>query len=68
MCGTDLELIDGTIDPAYVRYPLILGHEWVGELLDDVPGVATRRIAWSSKASYPAGSVRSASSGRPIAA
>ncbi|MGD0853314.1 MAG: alcohol dehydrogenase catalytic domain-containing protein [Acidimicrobiales bacterium] len=43
MCGTDLELIDGTIDPAYVRYPLILGHEWVGELLDDVPGVATRK-------------------------
>jgi len=30
MCGTDLELIDGTIDPAYVRYPLVLGHEWVG--------------------------------------
>jgi threonine dehydrogenase-like Zn-dependent dehydrogenase len=33
MCGTDLELIDGTIDPAYVRYPLVLGHEWVGELV-----------------------------------
>jgi threonine dehydrogenase-like Zn-dependent dehydrogenase len=32
MCGTDLELIDGTIDPAYVRYPLVLGHEWVGEV------------------------------------
>jgi 2-desacetyl-2-hydroxyethyl bacteriochlorophyllide A dehydrogenase len=32
MCGTDLELIDGTIDPAYVRYPLVLGHEWVGQL------------------------------------
>jgi 2-desacetyl-2-hydroxyethyl bacteriochlorophyllide A dehydrogenase len=30
LCGTDLELIDGTIDPAYVRYPLTLGHEWVG--------------------------------------
>jgi 2-desacetyl-2-hydroxyethyl bacteriochlorophyllide A dehydrogenase len=47
ICGTDLELIDGTIDPAYVRYPLILGHEWVGELLEDVPGVASRgdRIA-----------------------
>ncbi|MGA2124086.1 MAG: alcohol dehydrogenase catalytic domain-containing protein [Acidimicrobiales bacterium] len=35
MCGTDLELIDGSIDPAYVRYPLVLGHEWVGELVDD---------------------------------
>ncbi|HEV7958530.1 MAG TPA: alcohol dehydrogenase catalytic domain-containing protein [Acidimicrobiales bacterium] len=35
MCGTDLELIDGTIDPAYVRYPLVLGHEWAGELLSE---------------------------------
>ncbi len=33
MCGTDLELLDGTIDPAYVQYPLVLGHEWVGELV-----------------------------------
>ncbi|MFI5036326.1 MAG: zinc-binding dehydrogenase [Acidimicrobiales bacterium] len=32
LCGTDLELIDGTIDAAYVRYPLTLGHEWVGRL------------------------------------
>ena len=35
MCATDLELIDGTIDPAYVRYPLVLGHEWVGTLEGD---------------------------------
>jgi 2-desacetyl-2-hydroxyethyl bacteriochlorophyllide A dehydrogenase len=42
MCGTDLELVDGTIDPAYVRYPLVLGHEWVGEVRDDVPGVVAR--------------------------
>ena len=42
VCGTDLELIDGSIDPAYVRYPLILGHEWVGQVLSDVPGVASR--------------------------
>jgi threonine dehydrogenase-like Zn-dependent dehydrogenase len=34
LCGTDLELIDATIDPAYVRYPLVLGHEWVGRLDD----------------------------------
>jgi threonine dehydrogenase-like Zn-dependent dehydrogenase len=40
VCGTDLELIDGSIDPSYVRYPLVLGHEWVGQLVDDVPGVA----------------------------
>ncbi len=30
LCGTDLELIDGAIDPAYVRYPLVIGHEWAG--------------------------------------
>jgi threonine dehydrogenase-like Zn-dependent dehydrogenase len=35
ICGTDLELIDATIDPAYVRYPLVLGHEWVGALVRD---------------------------------
>ncbi len=41
MCGTDLELIDGSVDPAYVRYPLVLGHEWVGQLVADVEGVGT---------------------------
>ena len=42
ICGTDLELIDGTIDPSYVHYPLVLGHEWVGEIMNDVPGLAQR--------------------------
>ncbi|HEV3267289.1 MAG TPA: alcohol dehydrogenase catalytic domain-containing protein [Acidimicrobiales bacterium] len=39
VCGTDLELIDGSIDASYVRYPLVLGHEWVGRLEADVAGV-----------------------------
>lgn len=39
ICGTDLELVDGTLDPEYVRYPLVLGHEWVGRLERDVAGV-----------------------------
>ena len=30
ICGTDLELLAGVADPAYVRYPLVLGHEWSG--------------------------------------
>jgi threonine dehydrogenase-like Zn-dependent dehydrogenase len=34
LCGTDLELIDGTIDTDYVNYPLTLGHEWVGRRVD----------------------------------
>jgi threonine dehydrogenase-like Zn-dependent dehydrogenase len=41
VCGTDLELIDGSIDTAYVRYPLVLGHEWVGRLDVDVANVGT---------------------------
>lgn len=30
VCGTDVELVDGLVDAAFVRYPLVLGHEWVG--------------------------------------
>jgi L-iditol 2-dehydrogenase len=30
LCGTDLELLRGQVDPAFVRYPLTLGHEWSG--------------------------------------
>ena len=33
MCGTDLDIIDGTIDPAFVRYPIVLGHEWAGQVV-----------------------------------
>jgi 2-desacetyl-2-hydroxyethyl bacteriochlorophyllide A dehydrogenase len=33
MCGTDLDIIDGRIDPAFVRYPIVLGHEWVGTVM-----------------------------------
>jgi 2-desacetyl-2-hydroxyethyl bacteriochlorophyllide A dehydrogenase len=32
VCRTDLELLRGEIDPAYVRYPLTLGHEWSGTI------------------------------------
>lgn len=34
ICGTDLDIIDGTIDPEFVRYPLILGHEWSGVVIE----------------------------------
>jgi 2-desacetyl-2-hydroxyethyl bacteriochlorophyllide A dehydrogenase len=30
VCGTDLELLRGEVDRAYVRYPLTVGHEWSG--------------------------------------
>jgi len=40
LCGTDLEIIDGRVDPAFVRYPVTLGHEWTGVAVsggEDVP-------------------------------
>ncbi|MET0451229.1 MAG: alcohol dehydrogenase catalytic domain-containing protein [Mycobacterium sp.] len=42
ICGTDLEIVRGDLDPAYVRYPLVLGHEWSGTVLalgDGVTGL-----------------------------
>jgi threonine dehydrogenase-like Zn-dependent dehydrogenase len=33
VCGSDLEVINGALDPAYVRYPVVLGHEWSGVVL-----------------------------------
>ncbi|HLQ53347.1 MAG TPA: alcohol dehydrogenase catalytic domain-containing protein, partial [Streptosporangiaceae bacterium] len=44
LCGTDLEIIDGLIDPAYIRYPLALGHEWTGLVVGDSP-LAGHRVA-----------------------
>ncbi len=49
LCGTDLEIVDGTLDPAYVRLPLVLGHEWSGTVVDagssdDAPAVGTRVV------------------------
>lgn len=45
VCGTDLELLRGQVDAAFVRYPLTLGHEWSGtieavgaDVQDLVPG------------------------------
>ena len=40
VCGTDLEIIQGSLDPAYVRYPLVLGHEWSGRVRVTGDGVA----------------------------
>ena len=39
VCGTDLELLDGVVDPGYVRYPLVPGHEWSGLIEAVGPGV-----------------------------
>src|SRR2546428_1030837 len=41
VCRTDLELLRGEVDPAYVRYPLTLGHEWSGTVETVGDGVET---------------------------
>lgn len=33
VCGTDLEIIDSDIDPGFVKYPIVLGHEWCGRVI-----------------------------------
>jgi L-iditol 2-dehydrogenase len=39
ICGTDLELLAGVVDPAYLRYPLVPGYEWSGVTEAVGPGV-----------------------------
>jgi threonine dehydrogenase-like Zn-dependent dehydrogenase len=41
ICGSDLELLDGTRAPAYVRYPIVPGHEWAGTVDAVGAGVET---------------------------
>ena len=44
VCGTDLEIISGEIDPAYMKYPASLGHEWVGRVVGHGTGVSSPDI------------------------
>lgn len=39
ICGSDLELLDGTRAPGYVRYPIVPGHEWAGTVAEVGEGV-----------------------------
>jgi 2-desacetyl-2-hydroxyethyl bacteriochlorophyllide A dehydrogenase len=34
VCGTDLEIVHSKIDPDFVIYPVVLGHEWCGRVVD----------------------------------
>jgi L-iditol 2-dehydrogenase len=45
LCGTDLEIIGGQVDPAFVRYPIGLGHEWTGIVSGDSPLSGARVVA-----------------------
>jgi 2-desacetyl-2-hydroxyethyl bacteriochlorophyllide A dehydrogenase len=40
ICGSDVEILEGTRPPRYVRYPIIPGHEWAGTVEAVGPGVA----------------------------
>jgi L-iditol 2-dehydrogenase len=40
LCGTDLDIVAGRVDPAYIRYPLVLGHEWSGTVAASWTGPA----------------------------
>jgi 2-desacetyl-2-hydroxyethyl bacteriochlorophyllide A dehydrogenase len=46
VCGTDVDIIDGTIDPDFVNYPIVIGHEWAGEVMSGNAGfpVGTRVV------------------------
>ena len=44
MCGTDLDIIDGRIDPSFVRYPIVLGHEWAGRVVGGAMPAGTRVV------------------------
>lgn len=44
LCGTDLEIIGGQIDPAFIRYPIGLGHEWTGMATSDSPLAGSRVV------------------------
>jgi threonine dehydrogenase-like Zn-dependent dehydrogenase len=39
ICGSDREVVAGTRDRGFVRYPVVLGHEWSGTVEEVGPGV-----------------------------
>ncbi len=58
ICGTDLELVAGVVDPAYTRYPLVPGHEWSG-IIEASASFAYTSAAWAEvTALLSAGQIR----------
>ena len=41
VCRTDLDIASGALDPRWVRFPVVPGHEWSGVVDSVGPGVAT---------------------------
>ncbi|MCX6454904.1 MAG: alcohol dehydrogenase catalytic domain-containing protein [Actinobacteria bacterium] len=44
VCATDIEVINGELDPDFVVYPATLGHEWCGRVVGHGPGVSEPAI------------------------
>jgi threonine dehydrogenase-like Zn-dependent dehydrogenase len=44
VCGSDRELVAGTRDPGFVRYPVVPGHEWSGTVVALGPGTDPRLL------------------------
>src|SRR5918993_2096690 len=38
ICGSDIELVRGTRDAAFCRFPVVPGHEWAGTIAESVDG------------------------------
>jgi 2-desacetyl-2-hydroxyethyl bacteriochlorophyllide A dehydrogenase len=43
ICGTDIEVLSGKRPGLYVRYPVVLGHEWSAIVVEVGPGVTGLR-------------------------
>ncbi len=44
ICGTDLEILRGTMPKGFARYPVVLGHEWTGVIEEVGPQVTALRV------------------------
>lgn len=44
ICGTDLEILRGTMPRGFARYPVVPGHEWTGVVEELGKGVTNLRV------------------------
>ncbi len=41
ICGTDIEILRGSVAAGQVRYPVVPGHEWTGIIVETGPAVGS---------------------------
>ena len=44
ICGTDLEILRGSMPAGFARYPVVPGHEWTGVVVQVGSGVTSYRV------------------------